>query len=1183
MRSFPIFFLSIVNIFIINMLVFSAAAYGVPVESDDANDITLTENTTYTVAEGGSYTFSGVISGAYGITLDGAGALNLTGNNTYSGGSTVSNGTLKVLADLGASASSTYKPLGAGTVTLGENGTLLWAITTSNADGSANALTNTITGNGTLRMQMGPSKGNTMFGLNSKLSNFTGTIELANNTRLEWSAGENAELNKVTAIRIENGSEFWTSGATPILNSNFILNGTGAGAGGDSAQRGVFRLNTSATFRGTTTLESDSLFGMASNNTARFLNDADLAGHTLYTANTVDAGGKIIFSGDVTAGTINNRKQFYSGGGSGTSTVALQFATSAEAGYAKNQNIAAAIQQNNTSTAMVFEPAEGYTITADGVISGEGAVTKEGAGTLIIGALDTFSGGLTINAGTVSLKNDLAQETRTSKTVTSRTYQAGTGRITVNENGTFIWYNQNSDDVIPNTVAGSGKVIIDAMHSTTSNYGGNYGIGTNFTGFTGTLELQNHARVGTNSLGGTTNLIINSGNMAWFTGGNQSAALTISGDGAGAGGDSTGRGAVGASNSVTLSGKITLAADAYIGIRDTNPVLTLAGDIETAGHSLKMSQNYQSGGVINMKGNVLSTVAEGAALGTVNFAGVGSTTVYSANIGDLTAAESAAVQTIAANLNYSNTTAPLTFLAGENRTIAVQGRLTGTGGVALVKEGAGSLTFADSTPITGTLTVNGGSVTLSPGTYNTSSTEAGFQTGLTAITVNNGAEVNLNASGMALTAVNVAEGTLNANYRHRNIGGTQYQSIANGANITVGSEAGGTALLTLTQKACGDHGGSVTIYDGGTIQMKGADISFGGSKGITFIGGGAVTSTPGAYFNFRGNGNQCFKVEGADAHASIAANITMYDSGLGSVNVVDADSSLLISGSITQGHSAALGFRKYGAGTLILTSGNQYRQLQIYEGTVEFSGNGDLTPCQISGVNYGVNVSVADGASLVIKNSCNFTSGRTPAADYPSTFTMNDGASLIIDGSHWTLTPTIEAALTAGTLGGSGTIFGNIDTNGLTISPGNGKGDIQTLTVNGDLTLNAGSFKFEIGANSEEHDMLNVTGAVNLTDVTVTLAQAAATSDIKLGDTIRLMTLGELGRSSFAGLNLASEILLPYANGRWDLQIRGNDLVALAGNAEMLPEPGAWLLLLLGAAMMLKGRKRFSASVQTAA
>jgi autotransporter-associated beta strand protein len=61
-----------------------------------AGDMLLTADSTMEAAAGSSLTLSGVISGSYGLTVRGGGTITLSGNNSYTGNTTVSAGTLKV-------------------------------------------------------------------------------------------------------------------------------------------------------------------------------------------------------------------------------------------------------------------------------------------------------------------------------------------------------------------------------------------------------------------------------------------------------------------------------------------------------------------------------------------------------------------------------------------------------------------------------------------------------------------------------------------------------------------------------------------------------------------------------------------------------------------------------------------------------------------------------------------------------------------------------------------------------------------------------------------------------------------------------------------------------------------------------------------------------------------------------
>jgi len=66
------------------------------VSGDRTDSFSVDSATTYTVNDGGSYTFSGVISGSGSITKDGPGTLTLSGNNSNSGALTINGGTLNM-------------------------------------------------------------------------------------------------------------------------------------------------------------------------------------------------------------------------------------------------------------------------------------------------------------------------------------------------------------------------------------------------------------------------------------------------------------------------------------------------------------------------------------------------------------------------------------------------------------------------------------------------------------------------------------------------------------------------------------------------------------------------------------------------------------------------------------------------------------------------------------------------------------------------------------------------------------------------------------------------------------------------------------------------------------------------------------------------------------------------------
>jgi autotransporter-associated beta strand protein len=95
-----------------------------------ASAVSLAQAATFTVEEDADLTVSGVISGAFAITKESDGLLELDAANTYSGGTTINGGTARA-GDVAA--------FGTGAITVNAGGTL---------DKAGFALANTITNNG---------------------------------------------------------------------------------------------------------------------------------------------------------------------------------------------------------------------------------------------------------------------------------------------------------------------------------------------------------------------------------------------------------------------------------------------------------------------------------------------------------------------------------------------------------------------------------------------------------------------------------------------------------------------------------------------------------------------------------------------------------------------------------------------------------------------------------------------------------------------------------------------------------------------------------------------------------------------------------------------------------------------------------------------------------------------------
>lgn len=174
--------------------------------------------------------------------------------------------------------------------------------------------------------------------------------------------------------------------------------------------------------------------------------------------------------------------------------------------------ITVTLNTNPVPGSVTVNASKNYTITGNGSISGSGGLTKAGSGTLTLQTTNAFTGGVNLNGGIVSF-----------------TTISNLGVGAINFGGGTLQYNGNTDDISTRTVtfnAGSGTIDLNGNAVTFNNAIGNNGAG----GFT--LTGSNTLLINrTNNYSGNT--IINSGSTLAFQSANtfinNSAALVVNG------------------------------------------------------------------------------------------------------------------------------------------------------------------------------------------------------------------------------------------------------------------------------------------------------------------------------------------------------------------------------------------------------------------------------------------------------------------------------------------------------------------------------------------------------------------------------------------------------------------------------------------------------------------------------
>ncbi|MGH7941018.1 MAG: autotransporter-associated beta strand repeat-containing protein [Limisphaerales bacterium] len=188
--------------------------------------VSLNGNSTISVSSGNTLTYGGNITGSASLTKTGAGTLVLSGNNGYSGTTTISSGTLE--AD-----SQTGNSVGAGSVIMQAGGTLSGSGYVSGAvSGAGNIEPGTVSGAATLSLANGLdlSAGGTFvwnLASNSTSASFPAISVSAGNLNLGGNSKLSINFKGLASAPATNNSFWLTQEEWPIVS----LNGSAANSG----------------------------------------------------------------------------------------------------------------------------------------------------------------------------------------------------------------------------------------------------------------------------------------------------------------------------------------------------------------------------------------------------------------------------------------------------------------------------------------------------------------------------------------------------------------------------------------------------------------------------------------------------------------------------------------------------------------------------------------------------------------------------------------------------------------------------------------------------------------------------------------------------------------------------------------------------------------------------------------
>ncbi|HVX84011.1 MAG TPA: PEP-CTERM sorting domain-containing protein [Phycisphaerae bacterium] len=783
------------------------------------------------------------------------------------------------------------------------------------------------------------------------------------------------------------------------------------------------------------------------------------------------------------------------------------------------------------------------TVLGTTTLSASGSTIK--AGMVVIGTGPTGLGSGSAEAAAELDLADNSQLTATdvgSDTPSLVVGDTGDGTLDVQTGSTVT----AEDAVVGNADGSTGTVTIDAS----------------------TFTIHGALTVGKSGIGALT--VLNKGSLtadSTTIGGEADGIgeLTITGEGTTASlGDTTigdaGNGTLTVSGNATIdTGDITIGAQensvGNLVIVDDTANVTVNGDLTIGDQAL---------GTTELIGNV-SLMADSITVGASSNGGLslgaGSSVTTSGDVavGD----EQSGIGNLAVGL-------------GGAAQMTVGGDLTvgGKGFGSLQVDPGSSLTIQGGSFTIGDEDTGDGQVTLSGGSFTFGGDLAIGDSGAGELIMQQGAKNNLAGTSLATPSVKIgdkssASGTLSLDGK-----GTALQV----SDLTVGVLGKGT--LNLSNQALLTSNGDVSIADQLSGHVSTAAIQSSAQLAIngdlTVGGGGVATLT----INTGGSANAIGDVTlGDNPNASGAVTVDGVQPTTGAPPPPGKPSSLGWGGTLAVGH--------FGAGSLTITGGAFVAPTPHGLGEIDIAAeNAGIGTLSVSGSDPASNTpstllanAIAVGGTLnsgggigqltvgpqaIVRVSSTLQLWTSGALDVTGGGSVTVGAGPDADPGALRINP-------GGTLGGGGSVSGDVANDGGTVAPG----DPMSLDIHGDYLQNGGTLDLQFaGTAPSQYDHLMIDGNLAIS------GNAALELDFldgflpRTGDTFTFIDFGSIDPVNNAFATVDIEGLAP--GFQYTLLPTANDAFTLTAlnDAQSVPEPATCLLLAAGAAYFAARRRR---------